>query len=194
MLGARLPVAVGGLVVVHQAERLVRIAFFNPLQGVVGDNVRHVPLVLLPLAHLDHHRVVILSLPRQHVPVVESRRIASQVPFADQRGLIAGLLQQLGEGLLTAVEGLPAVVDLTVDMAVLTRQNHRPAGGADGIRTKAVVETHAFVGDPVEIRRLINLAAVAAHGVRGVIVRHNIDDIRLFVSCILAEAIAAWQD
>jgi hypothetical protein len=65
-------------------------------------------------------------------------------------------------------------------MAVFAGQNYSPAGCANGICAKAIVEAHTFSGEPVEVRRFVDFAAVAAYGVRGVVIGHNKYDVWLF--------------
>ena len=66
--------------------------------------------------------------------------------------------------MLASVE-LLAIVDNAVDVAVFTGKYYGPAGGANGICAEAVVEAHAFFGNPVEIWCLVDFAAVTAHSV-----------------------------
>ena len=93
--------------------------------------------------------------------------IALQVPLADDRGLVAGLLQQLGKGLLGAVEAV-AVAEEAVDVAVLAGQDDGPAGAADRVGHQAAVEEHPFAGEAIDVRRLEQLQGmlVGADGLR----------------------------
>ena len=132
------------------------------------------------LAHLDHLGVVVEALAGQHIPVVEAGWVVdaavAQVPLADDGGLVAGGLQQLGHGNLAPVkrrgEGGNAV-----DMVVGAGEDHGAAGRADRVGAEAVVEAHATVGDTVEVGRAVDAAAVAAHGVRRVVVGHDEEDV-----------------
>ena len=73
----------------HQQKRLRFVAIVHPLQRKIRDQVGHVPFVSDFFAIADHRRVVVDSLARQDVPVVETGRLASEVPFPDQRRLVA---------------------------------------------------------------------------------------------------------
>ena len=64
-----------------------------------------------------------------------------------------------------------------VNVAVCPSENRGPAGCADRICAKTVAEAHAALSNPVEIRRLVYSAAVATHGMRSVIVRHDEQDL-----------------
>ena len=99
----------------------------------------------------NHGRIVVGALSHQDVVVVEALGRGVEVPFADDRGLVAGLLQQLGKRLLVAVEGV-AVAEEPVEVAVLAGLDHGAARAADGIGDVAAVEAHALVGDAVHVR------------------------------------------
>lgn len=62
-------------------------------------------------------------------------------------------------------------------MAVFSSQQHRPARRANGIRAKTPVEAHTLVGDAIEIRRVIDAAAVAAQRLERVVVGHDEEDV-----------------
>ena len=100
------PGAVGCLVVQQQAERFLGVALvLEPVEGQVGGDVGGVAGDDAALAVIYKSRVVVLALSDEDVPVVEAGRVGGQVPLADDGGLVAGLAQELGEGLLAAVEG-----------------------------------------------------------------------------------------
>ena len=92
-------------------------------------------------------------------------------------GLIAGGLQQLGDVLPRRIEAVGQRLDAG-DVAVLAGEDHAAAGRADGVRAEAVVEAHALLGDAVDVGRLVDLAAIGADGVRGMVVRHDVQDVR----------------
>ena len=84
------PFAVRRLVLAHQHERLGFIAAFKPFHGQVGDDVGDVALMFHILAVADHRRVVVHTLARQDVPVIETGRFAHQMPLPDDRRLVPG--------------------------------------------------------------------------------------------------------
>ena len=169
---------VRGFVVVHEAERLVLRPLFEKLQRHVGDDVGDVALVLAPLAHFGHIGVEVLALPGQDVPVVEPRRLAPQMPLAHHPRVVSRLLQQFRERLLRAVE--PVEPTAPVLVAVLARGDCRAAGRTDRVRAEAVVQPHALGRQAIDVRRLVDPAAVAADGRRGVVVGHDEQDVRPF--------------
>ena len=79
------PVAVAGLVVYEQEEGFVFVALvFQPVDGLVGDDIGKVSLLLIGFSlHVDEVGVVIVALRREVVVIVESRRRANEVPFSD---------------------------------------------------------------------------------------------------------------
>ena len=122
------------------------------------------------------------ALTGQDVPVVETGGVTSstmsQVPLAKGGCLIAAALQQLGGGQLATIErGMRRQRRHTVDMVVGTSQDRGSTRCADGVCTEAVVETHPVLRYSVKIGRLIDAAAVAAHGMRGVVVGHDEQDV-----------------
>jgi hypothetical protein len=137
-------------------EGLGFVAVLEPFDGEIGDEVGGVALVLDLLAVADHRRVVVDALAREDVPVVEAGGVADQVPFADDGGLVAGLLQQLGEGLLRAVEAVAVVVE-AVQVAVFAGLDDGAAGAADGVGHETALELHALLREPVHVRRLQQL-------------------------------------
>ncbi len=124
ILRARLPVAMRGLVLVHQHERLLRITILlQPSQCLVGDNIRGVAGVLhgddlAVIVGCLHWRVVIRPLTDEHIKVVKPRRSALEMPLANHRCRVAHLAQELWKGLLRTVE-LVAVHKETVLVRIL---------------------------------------------------------------------------
>ena len=119
-------------------------------------------------------------LPRQHAPVVEARRLVgrplAEVPLAEDRRLVARLPQQLRVGGQAVVHVRRQGGD-AVDVVVGAGEDGGPAGGADAVGAEAVVEAHALVGDAVEVGGAVDAAPVAAHGVGGVVVGHDEEDV-----------------
>jgi hypothetical protein len=144
--------------------------------GQVRDDVRGVAGEFFVLTHFDKGRIVINSLTGQNAPIVKTRGVAGQMPFADHARVITGRLQRLGHGPLAAVEGIEN--SDAVDVRIFAGENARAARGANGIHGEAIVKTQAFVREAVEMRRLVDLAAVSADGVGRVIVRHDEENVR----------------
>ena len=157
VLVVRVPRAVRGLVVAHQEERLVLGPVLEEVDRQIGDDVGHVALDLPAARGLEEGRVVIDALARQDRPAVEAGRVAAQVPLADHARMVAGRLQVLGDGRLRAVEAVEHRHAVLV--AVLAGQDAGPAGRADRVDAEAGVQSHALVGEAVEVRRLVDPAA-----------------------------------
>ena len=98
------------------------------------------------------------------------------MPFADDGGLVANALQELGEVelaiVVARVQGGHAV-----DVIVRAGEDGRAGGAANGIGAKTVVKAHAALGDAVEVGRGVDAAAIATHGVGRVVVGHNEEDV-----------------
>ncbi len=173
----RHPVPVWRLVLVEQQEGLRVVAVVEIVQRELGDQIRHVAFALHLLAVVDEHRVVVVPLVDEDLPLVEARRRGLQMPLADDGRLVAGRLQQLRQRHLAAVEGV-AVVAQPVQVTVLAGQQNGAARRADRVRDEAVREAHAFTGDAIDVRRLDQVAAVGADRALGMIVRHDEQDVR----------------
>src|SRR5262249_40864170 len=126
-------------------------------QGQVSDDIGNIPLVLHLFPVADHRRIVILTLAGKNFPVIEPGRVSHQMPFADQRSLIARSLQQLWESSLRAIEAAIYVVEKAIDMIVGARQHRGAAWAADGIGHQTPVEAHSLLSQTVEIGRLDDL-------------------------------------
>ena len=126
---------------------------------------------------------IIIPLPRQHRPVVETLRGALEVSLAVESGLVAGLLQQLGKCLLVPVKAV-AVVHEAVLMAVLTTENGRAAGATNRIGAEAIAHHHALGSELIDGGSRVDAlepAVVGTDGVRGVIIREDEQDVRFIL-------------
>ena len=143
----------------------------------VADEVGAVALVgLLLSVHLDEDGVVVQALAREDLPIIEAAGGVDEVPFADDGRLVAGGLQILGDvgdgGVELVGEGLNAG-----QVGVEPGHDDAAAGGADGVGDEAVGKAHAAGGEAIDVGGLIDLAAVGADGVGGVVVRHDEEDV-----------------
>ena len=75
------------------------------------------------------------------------------MPFPNHDRLVASFLQELGKGLLAAVETV-FVLHEPVEVGMLSRLDHGPTGSAEGICDEAIVEAYALLSQVVEIGRL----------------------------------------
>jgi len=128
------------------------------------------------LAIVDHLRVEIRPLALEDIPVVETggpvRLALSEMPLADDRGLVAVALEDLGDVFLGVVEVGADGGDF-IYMVVGAGEYGRAAGFAQRVGAEAIIEAHAAVGDAVEVRGFIDLRAIATHRVCGVVVGHD---------------------
>ena len=144
------PVAVRSLVLNHQHEGLVLLSFvLEPIHRQISNHVRAIPIDPSSSVRENHVGVVIQSLSRQDSPVIITLRFALEVTLSVYCGLIAGLLQKLGEGLLVPIKGI-SVVHEAILVAMFAGLNDGPAGPANRIRTEAVDKQHAFGCKPVD--------------------------------------------
>ena len=182
VLVVRFPVPVWCLVVVHEKERPLSVPPLQPVQTQVGYQICGVSRILDLLTVADHLRIEVGPLPLQDVPVVETGRPVvgplAQMPLADNRRLVAVALEDLGDVLQTVVE-VGANGGDTVDVVVGAGQDAGPARLAQGVGAEAVVESHPLSSDAVEVGGLVDAAAITAHGVGGVIVGHDEEDVGL---------------
>ena len=148
------------LVLAHQQERLRGIApVLQPIERKIGDQIGDVSFTPVLAGGGEEVGVVVIALAGQHFPMIETGGVRLQMPLADNGGLVAGGLQQLGHCLLRSVKRLP-VVEQSIQVAVLAGQHHGAAGSADGIGHQAIVEAHAFAPDAVDIRRMVQAASI----------------------------------
>ena len=77
------------------------------------------------------------------------------MPFSDYGGGVASLTKQFGKGLLTAIES-QAIAPKTVEVIVFAGLDDCAARAADGIGDVAFLKKHAFIRQPIHVRRLID--------------------------------------
>ena len=121
-------------------------------------------------------RIDVTALAGQDVPVVETLRLGAEVPLAEHRRVVAGLLETVGDGdrrWIEVVEDGDAVL-----VAVLAGEDGGPAGRADGVHRVTTAEAQALGGEAVHVRCRVDRAAVRADGVGRVVVRHDEQDVR----------------
>ena len=97
------------------------------------------------------------------------------MPFAVQRCLVAGVLKNFRKGNLLTVKVLIETAD-AVFVTVQSGQNCGPAGRANGIGAKTVVEFYALFGKAINIDGpgiLGKQTVVAGNRLRRVIIPHN---------------------
>ena len=150
---------------IHEHKGAIFIPISEPVKGEVCDDVCDIALIVFFLSQFRHGRIMVIALSGQNIPIIESSWVVNaavaEVPFSDEGGLISRLLQKLGKSQLSPIHfcskgGHP------VDVVVGSCEDGCTTGTANRIRAKTVVKSYAFVGDAVEIGRLVDAAAIAA--------------------------------
>ena len=81
------------LELIDQAEGPRAVAAREIVEREVGGDIGGVALFLDLRAVFDEDRIEVFALARVDAPVVEAARILANVVFADEAGLIAGVVQ-----------------------------------------------------------------------------------------------------
>ena len=124
--------------------------------------------------------VEVFSLARQHVVVIKAGWLGLQMPLADHGGEVARLLHLLRQVLSLRRQRAIEIGD-AIGLRILPGEDRGAARGADGVRAKNAVKPHAFRGQLVDRRRGIQLrepTPVGSDGLRGVVIRHDVEDVR----------------
>ena len=112
--------------------------------------------------------------------MIEPRRLAAEVPFANHAGVITGGAKMLCNVRLCAIESIEN--GDAIFMTVLSGEDRRTTGRADRVLDKAISEKHSLTRKAIEIRRDIDLATIGADRVGSVIIRHDEYDVRPLLS------------
>ena len=124
--------------------------------------------------------IPIRALAGQDDPAVKARGVGAEVPLADHAGVIAAGLQVLGHVVARAIEAVEH--RHAVEVRILPGEQRGAAGRADGIGDKRIREPHAFLGEPVDVRRLVHLRAIGGDGVLRVVVGEDEEDVGSWLS------------
>ena len=124
----------GDLVLGAQQEGLFAIAFFQPIEGFVGDDFGGVPSYLGFSLRGQKRGVEVGTLSAfagKNFPSLKFVRwVAFEVPLADQPSLVAGFSEFPGVYPLATVP-LRGVSDYTICETVLSGEDGGPTGTAD---------------------------------------------------------------
>ena len=175
-----LPQTMGSLVVAQHQKGLIRIARLQPIERQIRNNIRRVPLVLRWLAIARKRRIKISTLPRQHLPIIKPIWLRPQMPLTRNTRLISGSLQ-LPHKIGVIVFQRLIQPQHPIFMAVLPRNNTRPARRTQRVIADTIIKPHALTSDAVNIRcihHLIQPSVITTDGIHGVIIRHNVENIR----------------
>ena len=175
-----------------EQERTIRVAVAQELHRVVGQEVGGVALTLDAGPVHVQRRIDVRPLPPERDPVVKARtRVvarAPHVPLADERRLVAGVLEPDRERRQVAGHG-GAVVEHLVGVGVESRQDRRPARRAQRGGDERVLEQDAALGKPVEVRRL-EIVVAEPQPVKPLVVGEDEDDVPR-LACAGARLLAA---
>ena len=173
---------VDSLIAEVEEEGLIGGSLLEPLDGLVGQDVRIVALECLPFAVDVKLRIKVGALSLEADPVVKAGTrfvvVVAHVPLADIGGAVAGFLEVLGEEDGSFGNGA-LIVDHAVMVHVLASQDRSPAGGTEGCANKSIGEVSPFLGEPVEGWGLQPLRSVRmeAHEVVTMVVAEDEDDV-----------------
>ena len=191
VLDVGLPVAVRSLVVQHEAERLRLVAMVHKVDGMVGREVGAVAFLNDVFAvggvGATILRVPVLSLVVVDVVIVESLRVASHVPLADDGSLIACILQQFGEECARCVDAL-AQLALSILMTVKSGHQTCTRRCRERVLNECLVKTHSALGYTVDVGRRCELAngvSIGRDALEGMVVAHDVHNVGALCCCLL---------
>ena len=103
-----------------------------------------------------------------------------EVPFADEKGLVAGFLKffRVLRGVLVDRTIKP---ENAIGMAVLPCQNRRATGRADRVVTGKIIKPYALFGNAIDGRsfgEILEITVVSGDRLEGMIVHENDDHVR----------------
>ncbi len=172
------PVAVGGLVLAHEKEGFVLVLLGKKVERQVRGDFDRVPGDRFSALGRNVIGPVITTLARIDHPLIESGWVGSQVPFSENRSPIADLLQELGKSHLPGVETVAVSLEAVL-VAVLARQDAGPAWPANGVGAEVRLKEGSLLGNPVDVRGLVDLGSISRDGLGRMIVREDEHDVGL---------------
>ena len=175
-----LPQTMRRFVMAQHQKRLIRIARLQPVERQIRNNIRRIPLVLRWLAIARKRRIKISTLPRQHLPIIKPIRLRPQMPLTCNTRLISGSLQ-LPNKIGVIIPQRLIQPQHPIFMAILPRNNTRPARRTQRIIANTIIKPHALTSDAVNIRcihHLIQPSVITTNGIHSMIIRHNVENIR----------------
>lgn len=172
---------------IHEEERFLGIAFFlQPSQSLICDNIGSVSNMLANydfpiLVHRLHRRILVRTLPDQHVEMVVTLRRRREMPFSNNGSLITFGPKQLRKGLLATIE-MNAVPIKPIQVTVFSSLNDRSAWSANRIRHVITRKPHAFIRNPIHIGSRYIARIISAQSLLTVIIRKDEKNVRSFLS------------
>ena len=179
--GPRHPFTMWSLVLDHEDEGLCRISLIlEPVDRQIGDEIGDVAFGLDAFTISDHGGSVIEALPDQSLIVVEPNRLTLEVPLADQRRLIPGLLGEGRKRWLSSIE-LLGVRGHSMKMTEGPCENRGTTWRTDGILDEVAIEDQSFPSDAVDVRGGVSISPVLRNGLPGMVVGHDEQDVWAFI-------------
>lgn len=183
MARRRLELRVDGFVAEVHEVGLAGWQAGEPIEGVVGQFVGDVALLRNAPA-VDIQAVpggVVRALATEADPVIEARlrivALAAHVPFAEEAGLVAGLLQIGGKEDRTARDRRVVVDDLML-VGIGAGEDGSAGWAAEGRGDEGVPEVSALGRDAIHVRGFEErLGLEETHGVVAVVVGKDENDI-----------------
>ena len=171
------PWPVRRFVMEHQEERLIPRPVLDEVDAQVRDHVGHVPPGVRFLAGRSvEDRIHVRALTGQDLPPIEADGIASEVPLPDHAGVVATRLKELRDcpaGAVEAVEHRHAI-----QVRVLAGENGGAARRADRVRHEHARQHRSLARDAIEVWCLVHARSVHANRMRGMVVGHDVEDVR----------------
>ncbi|GEM_PF-1605810 len=173
---------VDSLIAEVEEEGLIGGSLLEPLDGLVGQDVRIVALEGLPFAVDVKLRIKVGALSLEADPVVEPGTwfvvVVAHVPLTNVGGAVTGFLEVLREEDGSLGDGA-LVVDHPVVVHILAGEDGGPARGTEGGADEGVGEVSPFFGESVKGRGFQPLGGilVEAHEVVAMVVAENEDNV-----------------
>ena len=140
------------LVMNQYAERTLLIACPNPLETLVGNDIRKIATLYNRIAlHRNETRIVVITLLGNYLPIIKTCRQCTEMPLTDDGRLITSLLQQLGERLLLGIEHAGRVIEETILRRMFTRQHTGSTRTTQRVGNKTIRKTNSVTCNAVEI-------------------------------------------
>jgi hypothetical protein len=157
------------LALCHIVGKYINYQFCNLLS--------YVSIVILDWVSIQNEIwLEVLSLTFQNVPVIKATSfivwewVRIEMVFTDNTSPVSIFLHFFRECPLRLIECHVIILEEAIDMAIFRGENHCSCWAAQGIGNESIVESHAFVGDSVDIRGVNMDIIVCTDGFDGVII------------------------
>ena len=160
-----------------------RVAFFfEPAQSQIGDDVGYVAGNGSISFLGNEGGVNVIPLARQDHEFVHSFGVIAEVELTEHSGLITSLLKYLRESNLSRIKR-KVIVDLTIDVSVLSSEDGRPGRRTNGIGHTGIGKQNPFFGNAINIGGFNQMIAIGANCLISVIIGHDEKNVWFFPAC-----------